>query len=127
MGDSLPQLYVMAAAGGAPSRLISGYSYTAEPDWSKGNPQKIACTVRVPGNRYQIAVYDFSKGKAEVVSKAEFDGVEANWLPDGRHLVYTARDRNSSVLSILDTETGNSRRISGANLGPVAQANVWAP
>lgn len=127
MGDSLPQLYTMSAAGGTPTRLISGFSYTAEPDWSRGNPQKIACTVRVPGNRYQIAVYDFSKGKAEIVSKAEFDGVEASWLPDGRHLVYTARDRNSSVLSILDTETGNSRRISSQNLGPVAQANVWSP
>ncbi len=120
-----PQLYVMSAAGGTPQRLASGYSYTAEPDWSRANPQKIACTVRVPGNRYQIAVYDFSKGKAEVVSKAEFDGVEPSWLPDGRHLVYTARDRNSSVLSILDTETGNSRRISATNLGPVAQGNVW--
>jgi TolB protein len=121
-----PQLYVMSAAGGSPQRLTSGFSYTAEPDWSRANPQKIACTVRVPGNRYQIAVYDFSKGKAEVVSKAEFDGVEPSWLPDGRHLVYTARDRNSSVLSILDTETGSSRRISASNLGPVAQGNVWA-
>lgn len=121
-----PQLYVMSAAGGSPQRLTSGFNYTAEPDWSRANPQKIACTVRVPGNRYQIAVYDFSKGKAEVVSKAEFDGVEPSWLPDGRHLVYTARDRNSSVLSILDTETGSSRRISASNLGPVAQGNVWA-
>ena len=68
----------------------------------------------------------FAAGKAEVVSKASFDGVEPSWLPDGRHLVYTARDRNSSVLSVLDTETGNSRRISVGSLGPVAQASVLA-
>ena len=122
-----PQLYVMSAAGGAPQRLVTGFRYTAEPDWSRGNPQKIACTVRVEGGKYQIAVYDFAAGKAEVVSKADFDGVEASWLPDGRHLVYTARDRTSSVLSILDTETGQSKRISATNLGPVAQASVLAP
>ena len=121
-----PQLYLMSTAGGSPQRLVTGFRYAAEPDWSRGNPQKIACTVRVDGGKYQIAVYDFAAGKAEVVSKATFDGVEASWLPDGRHLVYTARDRNSSVLSILDTETGNSRRISVASLGPVAQASVLA-
>jgi TolB protein len=52
--------------------------------------------------------------------------VEPSWLPDGRHLVYTARDRASSVLCILDTETGQSKRISATNLGPVAQASVLA-
>ena len=122
-----PQLYVMSAAGGAPQRLVTGFRYTAEPDWSRGNPQKIGCTVRVEGGKYQIAVYDFAAGKAEVVSKADFDGIEPSWLADGRHLVYTARDRTSSVLSILDTETGQSKRISATNLGPVAQASVLAP
>jgi len=121
-----PQLYVMPAGGGSPQRLMTGFRYAAEPDWSRGNPDKIACTVRVEGGKYQIAVYDRKAGKAEVVSKAAFDGVEASWLPDGRHLVYTARDRTSSVLSILDTETGQSKRISATNLGPVSQASVLA-
>ena len=44
----------------------------------------------------------------EQVSKAPFDAIEPSWLADGRHLVYTARDRTSSVLAILDTETGRS-------------------
>jgi TolB protein len=123
--DPGPQLYVMPAAGGSPQRLSSGYSYTAEPDWSRTSPGKIACTVR-EGGRYQIAVYDFSKGRAEVKSKAPFDGVEPSWLPDGRHLVYTARDRSTSVLCILDTETGKSTRISPSNSSAVG-GSVWAP
>ena len=118
-----PQLHVMSAGGGTPQRLTTGFTYAAEPDWSRTNPGKIACTVKA-GSQYQIAVYDFAKGKAEVASKADFDGVEPSWLPDGRHLVYTARDRASSVLCILDTETGQSKRISATNLGPVAQASV---
>ena len=58
--------------------------------------------------------------------KAAFDGIEPSWLPDGRHLVYTARDRSTSVLCILDTETGQSKRVSPTNLGPLAQASVLA-
>ncbi|MGH7957664.1 MAG: biopolymer transporter Tol, partial [Opitutaceae bacterium] len=118
-----PQLYVIPAAGGAPRRLSVGFSYAAEPDWSRTNPNKIACTVRV-GGRYQIAVYDMSTGKGQVVSKANFDGVEPSWLADGRHIVYTARDRTTSVLCILDSETGKSTRISPTSSSAL-QAGVW--
>ena len=121
-----PQLYVMSAAGGAPRRLPIGVStYAAEPDWSRTDRNKIACTVRI-GRQYQIAIYDFATGTGKVVSKAGFDGVEPSWLADGRHLVYTARDRSSSFLCILDTETGNSTRLGSADSG-VMQATVWTP
>jgi TolB protein len=119
-----PQLYVVSAAGGAPRRLSVGNTYAAEPDWSRTHPNKIACTVRV-GTRFQIAVYDMNTGKAQVVSKADFDGVEPSWLADGRHLVYTARDRSTSVLSILDTETGKSTRIPSPPDASLLQAGVW--
>lgn len=121
-----PQLYVMPAGGGAPRRLAIGVStYAAEPDWSKGDRNKIACTVRI-GRQYQIAVYDLATGTGKVVSKASFDGVEPSWLADGRHLVYTARDRSSSFVCILDTETGNSTRLGGVDSGAM-QASVWTP
>ena len=116
----------MAAGGGSPQRLSVGFSYAAAPDWSRTNPNKIACTVRV-GKQYQIAVYDLTKGSAEVVSKADFDAIEPSWLADGRHLIYTARDRSSSVLCILDTETGQSKRLAPANLGATLEASVWTP
>jgi TolB protein len=121
-----PQLYVIAASGGSPQRLSTGFSYSAEPDWSRADPNKIACTVRVPGGKYQIAVHNVSLGKASVVSKAGFDGIEPCWLADGRHLVYTARDRSTSVLCVLDTETGKSTPVSRTFTGAM-QANVWTP
>jgi TolB protein len=121
--DPGPQLYLIPAAGGAPQRMSVGLgTYAAEPDWSRTNPNKIACTVRV-GGRYQIAVYDLSTRKGTVVSKADFDAVEPSWLGDGRHLVYTARDRSTSVLCILDTETGKSTPISAKDTSAM-QANV---
>lgn len=120
-----PQLYIMSAGGGGATRLSTGYRFTAEPDWNRANPNKIVCTVRT--DSYQIAVYDFSAGKAEIVSKAPFDGIEASWLADGRHVVYTARDRSTSRLCILDTETGKSTPISPSSFGPAMQGNVWTP
>ncbi len=125
MGESLPALHVIPSGGGGIQRLASGFSYTAEPDWSRADPNKIACTIREAG-RYQIAVYDMAKGRATKASKAPFDGIEPCWLADGRHLVYTARDRSSSVLCILDTETGKSTAISAGFPGAM-QANVWTP
>jgi TolB protein len=120
-----PQLYVMPSGGGSPQRLAAGFGYVAEPDWSLTKPNLLACTVRSGG--YQIAVYDFNKGKAEVVSKAPFDGIEPSWLADGRHLVYTARTRTESRLCVLDTETGKSVAISPTSFGAASQASVWTP
>lgn len=122
--DPGPQLYVIPAGGGTPQKLPGQLSYVAEPDWSTTNPNKIACTVRQGG--FQIAVYDLQKSKLEVVSRASFDGLEPAWLPDGRHLVYTARDRRTSVLCILDTETGKSTVISPRDRQAL-QASVWTP
>lgn len=119
-----PQLYLMSAAGGSMQRLGTNISgYCAEPDWSRANPNKIAFTVRI-GSGYQIALYDFGTRTSKQVSRAPFDGVEPSWLADGRHLVYTARTRTTSVLCILDTETGKSKAISPASFGIAQQASV---
>ena len=121
-----PQLYQMPASGGGPRRLALNLgTYAAEPDWSSTDRNKIACTVRV-GRQYQIGIFDLAKGAGKVASKASFDGVEPTWLADGRHLVYTARDRSSSVLCVLDTETGNSTRL-GTPDSAALQACVWTP
>lgn len=125
-----PQLYVMSVNGGDMRKVTTGIStYCAEPDWSRTDPNKIAFTIRV-GGKYQIAVLDLASGQSKQVSNAAgapFDGVEPSWLPDGRHLVYTARDRRSNVLCILDTETGQSSPISKALGSSALQASVWTP
>ncbi len=120
-----PQLYVMSAAGGSPRRLSSQFSYMAEADWSRTERNKIVCTVRV-GGRYQLAVIDASNGQGKQVSQAPFDAIEPSWLADGRHVVYTARDRRTSVLCILDTDTGKSTPITPVESAAL-QASVWTP
>jgi TolB protein len=121
--DPGPQLYVVPVGGGSAQRVSSGFSYMAEPDWSRADRNKIVCTVRVGGGNFQIAVVDLATRTAKVVSKAPYDAVEPSWLADGRHVVCTMRDRRTSVLAVLDTETGNSYPVSTVN--PAMQASVW--
>jgi TolB protein len=127
MGEPSPQLHVIPAAGGSPQRIVTGFRYAAEPDWSRTNPNKVAFTAGAGGGNYQIAVYDFSTNEGKLVSQAPFDALMPSWLADGRHVVYTARDRRTSALHILDTETGKSTQISPASFGPAMEANVWTP
>lgn len=122
-----PQLYLMSVAGGGMQRIPTNISgYCAEPDWNRVDPNKIAFTIRI-GSGYQVAVYDMAKRTSVQASRAPFDGIEPSWLPDGRHLVYTARDRSTSRLCILDTETGKSTPLSPTKFGPTLQGSVWMP
>jgi TolB protein len=121
-----PQLYVMAAGGGSAQRITYDVSrYCAEPDWSRAAPNKIAFTMAV-GHFYQIGVVDLSTRHGEQVSKAAFDGVEPSWLPDGRHLVYSARSASTSRICILDTVTNKSTPVSPTAFGQALQASVWS-
>lgn len=119
-----PHLFLMSASGGGLRPVLGGVStYNAEPDWIRVNGHdEVAFTASAGG--YQIAVSeDF--GAPKIASRAPFDGIEPTWLPDGRHLVYTARTRATSQLCILDTESGKSTPIAGAaRFGATMQANV---
>ncbi len=121
-----PQLYVMSAAGGPPRRVTFDTSkFCAEPDWNRVDPNKVAFTMK-NGPSYQIGVLDLSTSKGTQVSKAPFDGIEPSWLPDGRHVVYTARDPSTSRVSLLDTLTGKSTPLSPSSFGSTRQASVWS-
>jgi TolB protein len=123
-----PQLYMIPSSGGTPQRVSFDVGvYCAEPDWSRMDPNKVAFTMKFTvGGNYQIGVLDLSRRTGEQVSKAVFDGVEPSWLPDGRHLVYTARDAYHSRIAVLDTETGKSTAVSPSGFGAALQASVWS-
>jgi TolB protein len=122
-----PQLYLMSAAGGTPERIYTNISsYCAEPDWSRGDPTKLAFTIRV-GRVFQVAVYDFSTRTSQQVSHAPYDAVNPCWLADGRHLLYTARTSRGSTIWILDTVSGKAKQLSPYLLAPASEASAWNP
>ena len=122
-----PQLYQMSASGGSMSRLSTNVSkYCAEPDWSRGDPNKIVFTAGV-GRGFQTAVFDFTSNSAKIVSHAPMDAVEPVWLGDGRHVVVTFRAANTRSLWILDTESGKATRLSPTAFGFASNATYLAP
>jgi TolB protein len=122
-----PQLYIMSSSGGPAQRLFTNIStYCAEPDWSRGDPNKLALTIAV-GRRYQIAVYDFSTRTSTQVSHAPYYAMQPCWLADGRHLLYTSRTPGSSSIWILDTVSGKAKQLSPALLAPASDPNGWSP
>jgi TolB protein len=75
-----PQLYTMPVAGGTMTRLPTAISgYCAEPDWSRGNPNRIAFTMKI-GRGYQIAVYDLATHQSQQVSRKRRSTA---WSPRG--------------------------------------------
>jgi len=121
-----PQLQVMSAGGGSMTRLVTGFNYCAEPDWSAASPSKIAFTA-AQGRGYQIAVYDMSTGKGAVVSHAPSDAIEPVWLADGRHIICTYRGANTRSLYLIDTESKKATRLSPTAFGNALGAAYLAP
>ncbi len=121
-----PQLQVMSSNGGPMTRLVTGFNYCAEPDWSAANPNKIVFTA-AQGHGFQVAVYDLASGKGAVVSKAPADAIEPVWMADGRHVVCTFRAANTRSLYLVDTETGKATRLSPTSLGNASGAAYLAP
>lgn len=121
-----PQLHVMPATGGTPTRLVTGFNYCAEPDWSRAQPTKIAFTA-AQGRGFQVGVFDMATGKGAIVSKAAGDAIEPVWMADGRHVVCTFRSANVRSLYLLDTETGKATRLSPQDFGNASGATYLAP
>lgn len=118
-----PQLYIVSAGGGAPTRVPTNVSgYCAEPDWSHADRNLIAFTA-ASGRGYQIAVFSFATGSARVITSVSGDGIEPCWTNDGRHLVFTKRTASSKRICILDTESGRVTEISPASSGACYQAS----
>jgi len=132
-GEGGPEIYVSNAQGRGVSRRTRSDSVKSSPCWSPdGSRLVFSCEpgpqlyiMPASGGSAQRVTYDIG-GYSQQASHAPFDGIEPCWLPDGRHVVYTARTSRESRICILDTESGRSIPVSPASLGSVLQANVWS-
>ena len=122
-----PQIFTIPAAGGAMRRVPTNISrYCAEPDWNPRNPNIVAFTANMAGE-FEVALYDFSTAKSNVITRGRGDAVEPCWTNDGRHLIYTERTSRYQRLVLLDTETGRATPLHDRNLGDTSQARYYYP
>ncbi len=123
--DGRPQLFVIPSSGGTMRRIPTNISGNCtEPDWNPVHDNLIAFTAATSG-RFAVAVFDFTTGQSRFVTRESGDAIEPVWLADGRHLIYTARTARSKTLMLLDTQTGQSTRLSSPDFGKVSQADFW--
>ena len=118
-----PQIYEMSANGGPMRRIPTNVSsYCSEPTWNPVKENLIAFTAAVSGG-FQIALYDSTKRKSEILTSVSQSAVEPTWLNDGRHLVFTKRQNGRMRLMLLDTETKKISALHVPNFGDASSAS----
>ena len=119
-----PQLFRMSSSGGKMTRIMTNISrYCAEPDWNHVDPNKIVFTASFQEG-FQIVLWDYRENRSEILTRGRRDSIEAVWLRDGRHVVFTRRTGGRKQLMILDSITKQERPLNSTRFGNVSQADV---
>lgn len=104
-----PQIYMMSADGSGLSRIPTNISGNcSEPDWNPVDPDSFVFTA-VVGKEFELCLYSFKERKSTILTQGRGDCVEAQWLNDGRHLIFTERTSKTSRLAILDSKNPGKR------------------
>jgi TolB protein len=124
-----PQLFIYDVRKGTTQHVPTKLSgYCAEGAWNPVYHNLIAFT-GTQNRGFKIGVYDLNKKHGHFIevknATKSMDYIEPCWLPDGRHLVVTGRDRSTSRLYVLDSLTGQICPLHDASqLGSTSQASV---
>jgi TolB protein len=114
-----PQIYVMDRYGGGVRRLSRRGSYNTSPAWSPTG-DAIAYVSR-DSNVYRLKLAS-PDGTAEETLFEDFLSYEDPvWAPDGRHLAATVRYGGKPWIVVIDTESGNKRRL------VQGESAAWSP
>ena len=117
-----PQLYEIPAKGGSMRRIPTNISgYCSEPAWNPVDKNLIAFTAAVRDG-FQIAVYDRQSRRSEILTSVSGFAVEPEWLSDGRHLIFTQKQRGSERLMVLDSKTKSISALHSPDLGKTSSA-----
>ncbi|MDB2681118.1 hypothetical protein N9Z14_00825 [Opitutales bacterium] len=118
-----PQIYQISATGGPMRRIPTNVSsHCSEPVWNPVKENLIAFTAAISGG-FQICVYDFKAGKSQVLTAVSQSAVEPAWLNDGRHLVFTQRQKGRARLMLLDSETKKVSALHSPEFGDALSAS----
>ena len=118
-----PALYLIGANGGASRRIPTVGSEAVTPSWSPDG--KLAYSAKVGGS-YVLAIYDPRGVDTGVIKNLPAGDWEApTWAPDSRHLAATRRVGKRCEIYIVDSKTGESRKL--LNLKYSQSSPDWSP
>ena len=117
-----PQLYEVPASGGSMRRLPTNISgYCSEPAWNPMEKNLIAFTAAVSGG-FQIVIYDRQTRKSQILTSVSGSAVEPEWLNDGRHLIFTKKQKGTKRLMLLDSKTKKISALHAPSFGDTSSA-----
>ena len=117
-----PQLYLINSRGGSMKRIKTNISrYCTEPDWNPINEDLIIFTALI-GGRFQIVMHSFKTGKSTQLTSVNGGALQATWMPDGRHIVFTERLKRTTRLVLLDTVSRKSNALHSMSFGDASGA-----
>lgn len=125
VSDSLgsPQLYIMNSSGGSMKRIKTNISrYCTEPEWNPINENLIVYTASISG-RFQIILHSLKTGKSTQLTSVDGGALQASWMPDGRHIVFTERLKGSTRLVLLDSITKKASPLHSMSFGEASGAS----
>ena len=118
-----PGIYMINANGGKAQKLPTIGSEAVTPCWS--NDGKLAYAARINGS-YKIAIYNPNGSDSGVIPNLPAGDWEAPaWAPDSRHLAATLRIGKKSEIYIIDSKTGNARKLLNFNYSQ--SSPDWSP
>jgi TolB protein len=113
-----PALYTIPADGGNMRRVPTvGAGSVSEPDWSPDGKWIVFTAMR---RVFEICVAPAEGGEARALAA----GFDPSWAPNSRTVIFTRRDKDRQVLSLLDVPTKRVKDVA-QTLGNCSQPS-WA-
>lgn len=117
-------IFVMDAAGGS-ATILSPFGERVEyaaPDWSPTSDEVVFHGAS--RGTFQLMLADASRPGSQIQQLTSVGRNEdPSWAPDGRHIVFTGVAAGAVGLYVIDTKTGQVRRLASGNL----RLAEWSP
>ncbi|TCO62595.1 amidohydrolase family protein [Actinocrispum wychmicini] len=117
---ALNAIYVVAAAGGTPTKLVDDGYFNSDPDFSPDGTKLLYASDR--HGTADLWIRDLATGKDSVLTELPGAQTAPRWSPDGSRVAYNDQDGAGWV---LDVATGKVQQITPALFMPGRP--TWSP
>lgn len=117
-----PQIYRIPAGGGTPQRLTFEGTYNVSPRHSPDG--KGFVFIQRSGNRYSVAVQDFSTRQVQVLTDSGVDE-SPSFAPNGRMILYASEVRGRGILAAVSSDGRVKQRFT-EDAGDIREP-AWGP